>query len=124
MGKMASMMKEIKEENEKKVLVSGMSISGNELPATFANKTTDEIKQQLKTDDGIKQLDKENEAMPISVSTPQIQRRASSSHIKLTGMKSSSGSNTPTRLLTSSEGVKAVNQDRTNISVEEVKDTI
>ena len=54
----------MKDEREKSLLFNGLGTSSGEVPQVLQGKTNEEIKEVLALEEGVRQVDAANEAMP------------------------------------------------------------
>jgi serine/threonine-protein phosphatase 2B catalytic subunit len=64
-GRMASVFANMKDEREKSLLFNGLTSSNGEAPQILQGKTSEEIKEVLALEEGVRQVDAANEAMPM-----------------------------------------------------------
>lgn len=68
---MATVFATMKEEREKSILLAGLNTSSGEVPQILQGKTSEEIKEVLALEEGVRQVDAANEAMPVKYVTHQ-----------------------------------------------------
>jgi len=83
MAKISHVFAEMKQENQKQLLLSGLISSSGETPAILVGKSNEEIKEIVNSEEGVKAIDAENEMKPhLPSSLTDTPKDASRSNIK------------------------------------------